>query len=113
MGDQLTLDTGPSPYATFEGKTYLKAVIVAQANSALGRGERFVLPPGVIFEAVNSDWPWRSVKPLPFKGRFLAEPAEARDDQSRLHALAHVVREIVEVPDDCPPVGRWERADGV
>lgn len=111
MGDQLTLDTGPSPYATFKGKTYLKAVIVNQANSALEKGEKFILPPGVIFEAINSDWPWRSVKPLPFKGRFLAEPAETRDNLSCLHALAHAVKCIVEVPDDCPPVGRWERSD--
>ena len=111
MGAQLSLDTGPNPYATFEGKTYLKTIIVAQANAALAKGEEFVLPPGVIFEAKNSQWPWRSVKPLPFAGRFLAEPAETRDDISRLHALAHAVTSVVEVPDDCPPVGRWERAD--
>jgi len=113
MGDQLSLDTGPNPYATFEGKTYLKAVLVAQANSALAKGEQLILPPGVVFEAVNSDRPWRSVKPLPFAGRFLAEPAETCDDMNRLHALAHAVTAIVEVPDDCPPVGRWERANGV
>ena len=111
MGDQLSLDTGPNPYSTFKGKTYLKAVIVAQANSCLEKGEQFVLPEGVIFEATNSDWPWRSCGPLPFKGRFLAEPEAARDNQSRLHALAHAVKRVVDVPDDCPPVGRWERAD--
>jgi len=111
MSDQLSLDTGPNPYATFEGKTYLKAVIIASANSALARKEWLILPPGVIFEPVNSPWPWRSVKPLPFKGRFLAEPVETRDDMSRLHALAHAVKCVVDVPDDCPPIGRWERAD--
>ena len=111
MGDQLSLDTGPNPYATFEGKTYLKAVIVSQANSALEKGEHLILPPGVIFKARNSKLDWRVVKPLPFAGRFLAAPAATSDDMTCLHALARGVTRVVEVPDDCPPTGRWERAD--
>lgn len=111
MGDQLALDTGPNPYATFEGKTYLKAVIVSQVNSALAAGDQFILPPGVVFEATTGpDIRWRSIKPLPFKGRFLVEPADANTAHP-LHALAHAVKRVVEVPDDCPPLGRWERAD--
>lgn len=111
MADQLSLDTGPNPYAAFEGKTYLKAIIVAQANSALEKGEHFILPEGIVFEALNTDETWRALKRLPFDGRFLAEPA-TREGQP-LHALAHVVTRVVTVPDNCPPVGRWERANGV
>ena len=109
MGEQLSIDTGPNPYTTFEGKTYLKAVIVNQANSALAEGKEFILPEGVIFEAVNTDEPWRALKRLPFEGRFLAEPAE-REGQP-LHALSFVVTRVLSVPDNCPPVGRWEKVN--
>lgn len=109
MGDQLALDTGPNPYATFKGKTYLKAVLVAQANSALDAGEQFILPSGVVFEPTTTPNLYSVVKRLPFAGRFLVVPVES--EGLPIHALARAVKRVVSVPDDCPPVTEWERAD--
>jgi len=111
MGGQLSLDTGPNPYATFKGKTYLKAVLVTQANSALDRGEKFILPPGVVFEPTTTPVLYTAVKTLPFAGRFLAQRYDDEGQEQPIHALARAVKRVVELPDDCPPVTEWERAD--
>ena len=110
MSAQLNLDTGPSPYATFKGKTYLKAVLLAQANSALERGEKFILPPGVVFEPTTTSVLYTTLTRLPFEGRFLAQRYDEEGDEQPIHALARAVRRVVELPDDCPPVTEWERA---
>lgn len=111
MGDQLSLDTGPSPYSTFGGKTYLKAALIAQANSALAQGERFILPPGVVFEPTTTSVLYTAVKRLPFEGRFLAQRYDEEGDEQPIHAMAYAVKRVVELPDDCPPVTTWERAN--
>ena len=109
MGAQLSLDTGPNPYATFKGKTYLKAVIAAHANSALEQGEKFILPPGVVFEPTTTSTLYVAVKHLPFDGRFLAQRHDSENEQP-IHAMAYAVKRVVELPDDCPPVAEWEKA---
>jgi hypothetical protein len=111
MGGQLSLDTGPNPYATFKGKTYLKAVLLAQANSALEQGEKFILPPGVVFEPTTTQVLYVALKRLPFDGRFLAQRYDEEVDEQPIHAMAYAVKRVVELPDDCPPVTEWERAN--
>lgn len=102
-----------SRYLTFGGKTYLKAAIVNQANSALERGEKFILPPGVVFEPTTTPVLYTALKRLPFDGRFLAQRYDVEADEPPIHTLAYAVKRVVELPATCPPVAKWERVDGV
>jgi hypothetical protein len=96
-------------YATHAGKTYLKAVIVGQANAALQRGQQVTPPPGVVFEAFTEPHLFVVLKKLKFEGRFLVEREDGADKP--LHAFPYAVKRIDSVPDDCPPFTAWVVTD--
>lgn len=108
MGEQGSLDLGPSRYVTWKGKTFLAAIVVAQANSALAGGDALILPVGVVFEPKTAPDLYVVEKPLPFPGRFLVRRSDGTGEA--LHAPAHVVKRVVSVPEVCPPVSDWPRA---
>lgn len=98
----------PSRYVTWKGKTYLKLVMLAQANSALAQGALFILPVGVVFEPTTVPDLYVVEKPLPFPGRFLVRRQDGEGEP--LHALAKAVKRVVSLPDKCPPVVEWEKS---
>jgi len=108
-----------SPYATYAGKTYLKSVILAQANAALEAGQEFILPEGIVFECKRPLKGHGSestlanlyvvVQHLPFLGRFLVERYDG--EGGPVHALSSAVRRVIEIPDECPPVPYWTPAE--
>lgn len=96
-----------SAYAIHQGKTFLKAIIIAQANAALQRGEQFIPPPGVVFEPLTeSNLFVVLAKKLKFDRRFLAERADGSGEP--IHAFSYIVKRVDTVPDDCPPFQVWE-----
>ena len=97
-------------YATHEGKTYLKAVIVNQANAAIRQGKQVTPPPGVVFEPFTEPHLYVVLpKELKFEGRFLVERADG--EGAPLHAFAYAVKRIESVPDECPPFQLWKVED--
>ena len=108
MGEQGSLDLGPSRYVTWKGKTFLAAIVVAQANSALASGAALILPVGAVFEPTTVPDLYVVEKPLPFPGRFLVRRQDGTGEP--IHALARAVKRVVSVPEVCPPVADWARA---
>jgi len=99
-----------SPYATFEGKTYLKTVLVAQANSAVASGEKIVPPVGTVLTSVIGEFQFEVVEHLK-KPRGSFKMQRTNEDRSSAHGVAKMISRIIDVPDVCPPVANWERAD--
>ena len=95
-------------YSTYKGKTYSKAFVIAQANKAVHEEPHLVLPNGVVFRSVEGPDPYVVIQRLPFKGRFLVEPMNY--DGFPIHAMALSVDEILEIPDNCPPLHLWDRS---
>ena len=108
-----------SQYATYAGKTYLKSVMLVQANKALEEGQEFIVPEGVVFECKQAlrgngedsmlDHLYVVVAHIPFPGRFLVRRHDGQGET--VHALASSVKRVVSIPDECPPVLYWTSAD--
>lgn len=94
-------------YCVYKGKTYLKTVVIRQANAALERGEWLIPPPGVVFQPTTTDTLYVVLERLPFEGRFNVRDLDGKEEP--IHALVTSVRKIVDVPDECPPAPLWER----
>jgi len=99
-----------TPYSTHKGKTYLKAVIVAQANTRIADGDALILPVGTTFEPTTEEELYLVTKHLPFPERFLVRRFDGEGEA--IHAMASVVKRVVSVSDDCPPVAEWLPASG-
>lgn len=96
-----------SNYTKYEGKTYLKSVIIAQANAALTAGTEFVLPAGVVFKPRHMATSYVVLSTLPFANRILVERCDGEGNP--LHAIPRVVEEVISVSDECPPVSMWKK----
>lgn len=100
-----------TPYSTYKGKSYLKSVILAQANELISKkvetNIHLVLPLGVVFRVASVADSYKVVEELPFKGRFLAQRADGMGP--KLHALSTLVERVEELPDTCPPLSEWKR----
>jgi hypothetical protein len=95
-------------YVTHKGKTYLKWVLLRNANAILASGKHLLPPVGVKFEGPKGLYVVTSKMPQP---RYFKAAPTSRDGSytgEPLTAIVVAVVSIVDLPSECPPPEAWE-----